>query len=420
MTVMLVSAVDPYPVDAGKKVVLAGFVDYFRERYGPGGVHYLLVGGRPPERFPVTLHHVPGPGRLTAVGNVALRATTGRSSIQEALLRSRAVGHGIDRIREQVRPSRQVYDTVRMAQYADESASKQVCYLDDLFSERYTAMLAAARRFPDVDIRPLGNFAAHVPSPLRPIADNRHGRNALLRTERRLVRRSEDRVATTFGTSLLISEAEAVELAARTGVSRDRVRSLPPLVRLAPGGANAERREPEAGRPVFVFLGLLSLPHNDDGLTWLLSEIWPLVLRALPGARLRVIGREASEALRALAGRYGDSVSVEGFVEDFNGALADASAMLNPLRFGSGIKLKVIEALARGIPVVSTTVGAEGIVSGADAGILVADEPAAICAQMCELTSPGHNARIARASAAHFDAVYSRPAVFAAYDRAFG
>ena len=190
MTVMLVSAVDPYPVDAGKKVVLAGFVDYLGSDTGPAVCTIYWLAGVP-ERFPVTLHHVPGPGRLTAVGNVALRATTGRSSIQEALLRSRAVGHGIDRIREQVRPSRQVYDTVRMAQYADESASKQVCYLDDLFSERYTAMLAAARRFPDVDIRPLGNFAAHVPSPLRPIADNRHGRNALLRTERRLVRRSE-------------------------------------------------------------------------------------------------------------------------------------------------------------------------------------------------------------------------------------
>ena len=235
-------------------------MDYFRSDTGPAVCTIYWLAGVP-ERFPVTLHHVPVPGGSPPSAMSRCGRRPGDRASREALSDRARSAYGIDRIREQVRPSRQVYDTVRMAQHAAE-CSKQVCYRRPV-PEWYTAMLGPRGGFRCRDPA-AGQLRRPCPPPLRPIADNRSVATALLRTERRL-RRSEDRVATTFGTSLLISEAEAVELAARTGVSRDRGRSLPRWCACARRCERGASREPEAGRPVFVFLGLLSCRTTTTG-----------------------------------------------------------------------------------------------------------------------------------------------------------
>lgn len=415
MSVALVSAVDPYPTDAGKKIVLAGFLDYFADRYGPDNVHYIKVGAAPQLDYPVSLHRVPGPSRASVIGNIATRVATGRASLQEAFLRSRRTGQAISRIIGEIGPKLQVYDTVRMAQYVPAAvAEQQICYLDDLFSERYDRQLKAAERFPDVDSSPLAAFAEHVPRLIQPLADNRTSRTALLRAERTLVRRSEDRVARRFRRCLLVNQGEVDILTRRAGVPPGRVQCVPPLL-----AASAAQNRRYDGAPAFVFVGLLSLPHNDDGLRWFLRTVWPLVLTRLPAAKLRVIGRYAGSEVLELAGDLAGSVTVDGYVPDLGDALGTAAALINPLRFGSGIKLKVIEALGHSLPVVSTPVGVEGIASGSDTGVLVGTEPAEFAELLCSLTEPARNAEHSEAAREHFASTYSRQAVFAAYDAAF-
>ena len=415
-SVALVSAVHPYPVDAGKKVVLAGIIDYYRDRLGAENVHYVLIGdGVGPQDFPVRLHPLSKPATSAALGSVLTRVPTGRSSLQEALLRSASVAADIDHTLQNLDTDIEIFDTVRLAQYAgSERTRRQVCYLDDLFSERYRAMLDAARRYPDVRISPLGNFAAHVPRALRPLADERHTQRGLMRVERGLVRKSEDRAARLFPRSLLVNQREAEHLIRRAGVDDWKVQSIPPLI-AEPGMHSREY----GGAPEFIFLGLLSLPHNDDGLRSFLTSVWPLVLARVPGAKLRVLGREPSGKLREAAERFSQSVSLEGFVPDLGQLFGRAAATINPLRFGSGIKLKVIEALGRGVPVVSTELGAEGITSGASHGVLVADEPAEFADVMVGLTSIRYNNEVSQAARAHFESTYSREAVFRRYDAAF-
>ena len=105
------------------------------------------------------------------------------------------------------------------------------------------------------------------------------------------MRRSEDRTARRFRRCLLVNSGEAAALSRRTGVAAARIMSVPPLVTTPPSPV---RRY--AGAPEFVFLGELGLPHNDDGLRWFLTSVWPVVLGKRPDARLRVIGREARPA----------------------------------------------------------------------------------------------------------------------------
>lgn len=415
MSVVLISAVDPYPTDAGKKVVLAGFIDYFVERYGAEDVHYVKVGAAPLHDFPVTVHVVPPPTRTAVLRAIATKVVVGRASLQEAFLSSSRTAAAIDAIISDVRPTLLVYDTIRMAQYAPtDLAAQHICYLDDLFSERYAGMLRAAEQYPDVDSSPLGNFADHIPKVLQPLADHRASRTALLRAERRLVRRSEDRVAKAFRRCLLVNQNEVDVLIQRARLQPDRVRCVPPLF--------APRNEIERdyhGDAEFVFLGLLSLAHNDDGVRWFLRAVWPLLLEKVPHAHLSVIGRHAGDELLSMAAELGDSVTVKGYVEDLGEAMGRAAAVVNPLRFGSGIKLKVIEALARAIPVVSTPIGAEGIAHGAGTGVLVGADPVALAELLCELTDERNNSEVSADAERHFRTRYSRQAVFAVYDDAF-
>lgn len=114
------------------------------------------------------------------------------------------------------------------------------------------------------------------------------------------------------------------------------------------------------GEPRALFVSHLARPENADAVRWLLSEIWPQVLEELPRARLRIAGAGAPEDLiRAVVEE--DSVDLLGFVDDLAPEYAAARAVVVPLRFGAGVKFKTIDALLQGVPVVTTSVGAEGI-----------------------------------------------------------
>ena len=121
---------------------------------------------------------------------------------------------------------------------------------------------------------------------------------------------------------------------------------------------------------VFGFLGLLSYPPNADAARWFATEVFPLVRRQLPDATFRVVGRnpESVEDLETL-----DGVVVVGEVTDPGAELAATDVSVVPIRFGAGTRLKVVEALANGLPCVSTAIGAEGLDVTAGRDLLIAD-----------------------------------------------
>jgi len=132
------------------------------------------------------------------------------------------------------------------------------------------------------------------------------------------------------------------------------------------------------------------------------------------------VGRGARPELLDAAARFPDHVCVEGYVPDLDQLLSSACALIAPVRFGSGIKIKVLEALARGLPVLTTSVGAEGIASGPDRGVLVDDDLDRLPELMHRLTDQEYNATLSRAARDHYASTYARDTVFRAYDSAFG
>ena len=120
--------------------------------------------------------------------------------------------------------------------------------------------------------------------------------------------------------------------------------------------------EPRAG---FVTIGTFYHPPNVDSVRWMSEEVWPLIRLALPKATMRVYGAYPTEAIKQLH-RPKQGFFVEGFAPTVQGAMEDARVLLAPLRFGAGIKGKIVDAWQNGLPVVTTPVGAEGMVPGAE------------------------------------------------------
>ncbi|MBE9403408.1 MULTISPECIES: glycosyltransferase family 4 protein [Brachybacterium] len=112
--------------------------------------------------------------------------------------------------------------------------------------------------------------------------------------------------------------------------------------------------------PVVGFVAALRRHENRDTALRLATHIWPLVRAARPDARLRIIGGGLEEGPRAqLSGLPG--VELTGFVDDLDEAYSGLRATVSPIDRGAGVKFKVVESIVRGIPTLTTTVGAEGI-----------------------------------------------------------
>jgi glycosyltransferase involved in cell wall biosynthesis len=418
-TALIVSATSPVPVDSGKRLFLHGLLDYFVNRLGPANVHYALLGDAGDQRptFPGIAHRLDRPSSTSQVRALA-RVVVGRRSYtaQEAMLGSRALRRQIHDLTAWLRPTVEVYDTLRLGQHAPERprAPRRVIYLDDLFSVRYDTMLNFTAGNV-VDIDPLGEFAANVPTPLRALVRRPAVYRPVLRMERDRIRQREDEIVHAFDASLLVNDHEVQTLRERSGAtSVHKINDLLPAI------------DPPARAPVsppeLVFLGRLNLPHNNDAICSFLHTSMPELERRLPGVTLRIIGRGATDALRALVAQHPRSVRLEGFVEDLEPVFARATASLAPLRFGSGIKIKILDALARGLPVLATEVAIDGIPAVPDGGdgCIVADDLGQWPELLAKLADPERNAEVSAAASAFFARTYGREAVMAEYDQIFG
>ena len=136
------------------------------------------------------------------------------------------------------------------------------------------------------------------------------------------------------------------------------------------------RRRREAGDPLrIVFLGNVTHAPNVDAIEFFASQILPRLRARDPGVTFDVIGPNAGPEIRT---RYESRVRFRGFVPDLGSALAEYDVLLAPLRYGGGTKLKILDAMAHRIPVVTTAVGAEGLQLRHDHHVLLAESADAL------------------------------------------
>lgn len=209
------------------------------------------------------------------------------------------------------------------------------------------------------------------------------------RRDARLARRETDRLVPRLSAAFACSQPDADEVQRRWAVD----------CAVVPNGADVDslgtlpERAEVPGR--ILFTGTMSYPPNAQAALWFANEVLPLVRSRRPDAELAIAGRDPSPDVRSLAELPG--VEVTGRVPDLRPWLAEAQIVVAPLLSGGGTKLKVVEAMAAGRPLVATSIGAEGIDGRDGEHFVVADGSEAFAGAVADLL--GDRARAARIAA---------------------
>ncbi len=201
--------------------------------------------------------------------------------------------------------------------------------------------------------------AEHAPTPWHR-AYSRGQYERMLRYEAEVCRAAKKIIA--------VSDADARAIQSLYGASR---------VAAVPTGVDVEYFLPPRDIPPvqdLVFVGAMDWRPNIDGLKWFISRVLPLVRARRPRCSLAVVGRGPSAEVRGLAERD-KHIHVTGTVHDARPYLWESAVSIVPLRIGGGTRLKIYEAMAAKVPVVSTSVGAEGLDTRDGENIAIADSP---------------------------------------------
>jgi len=160
-----------------------------------------------------------------------------------------------------------------------------------------------------------------------------------------------------------------------------------PILREAPatprGLARWRAARPNWRRDI-LFIGGFDHTPNVDAVQWFVDEVWPMLLRRKCRHRFVIVGSNVPKKIAALACR---TIRVRGYVKDLVPLFAGARLSVAPLRYGAGIKGKIVTSLSHGLPVVATSVAVEGMALRAGQDVLVADSAADMAEQIMRLCS---------------------------------
>ena len=365
MNILFLSQIVPYPPDAGPKVKTWQVLRHLVEA---GHQVSLACFVRAEERqyLPVLEQH------FAHVYAVPIH----RSRLADMLcwLRCQLSGQSFLIERDNLPGMRKVV--------ADQIAAGQV---DVIHADQLTMAQFAlqARQNNDASRKPYLIFDAHnavwtimdrmrqnVPFYLRPV----------IAQEARRVKRQEGQIVRDFDQTLAVTGIDRLALlqavAETGGEVPSQAESWP--IAVIPIAVDTSQLPPLERAPEstnIVTLGTLHYQPNADGIRWFARQVFPLIHRQAPDTRLTIIGKNPPADFTRLAEQSVGAITVTGYVPDLTSSLQSAALMVIPVRAGGGMRVRILEAFSRAIPVVTTTIGLEGIQAEPGKDVLVADTP---------------------------------------------
>lgn len=284
-----------------------------------------------------------------------------RKSIQESIFWDKSVFKKIKNDIRSIQPDVLFADMIRTAQYFETIDKFKIFDMDDLISKRYDYYI----KNKDFDI--LGYFGEKLPVVINKLA-NTVLRRLILSTESKLVKKREIVLAKLFDKSLLLSPIEANNLKNEIPLYASKIFSI------FPSGVSKDRIIPDdvvKEETSISFMGLLNYPPNEKGLIYFLETIFPILKEKMPRIHLYIIGKNATTKLVHLTNQYPDNITLTGFLDDPIELILKTQLLIAPVYFGTGIKIKILESMSIGIPIVTTTHGAEGLLVEDQKNILI-------------------------------------------------
>ncbi len=398
MNVLFLTQVLPWPLDAGPKVRAYYVLRHVAERHSVT----LASFTRPSDTAEALAH-------LRAVCARVVGVPMRRARWRDALAAARGTLRG-----EPVLIARDWMPAMQRA-LAGLNAETQfdVIHADQLWMAPYALALAKAAR----GRRPRLVLDQHNAVYLVPRRMAEAARSPVARLvwgrEARMMARYEARVCGEFDRVVTVTEPDRQAL--RALYAPGEPPGLKDVIPICIDPAATPPRAHPADEPGILFLGGMHWPPNSDGILWFCREALPRVRAACPDAAVQAVGRQPPAALAALP--EAAAIHAPGYVDDTEPYWAQARVFVVPLRAGGGMRVKILEAWARGVPVVSTTIGAEGLDYADGENLLLADTPEAFAQAVSRvLRDEALRRRLAEAGRRTAEARYDWRTVYAAWD----
>jgi glycosyltransferase involved in cell wall biosynthesis len=372
LNILLLTQIIPYPPDAGPKVKTWHVLRYLVER----GHHVILASFMRPEEQA----HI---GVLEDLCAQVYVVPIHRSRLSDLLywLRSHLTGRPFLVERDDLNA---MHDLVQQILSTQE--------IDAIHADQLTMTQFALRTREDRDVpKRNGRIGSNYSPALVFDAHNavwtiieRMGQNAswflkpVLALEARRMKRYEGQVIHQFDHTMAVTEIDRQALSAAAISSLNGAKQSLPAIPVIPiavdtGQLRPVRRQP--GSMDILTLGTLHYPPNADGIRWFMNEVFPLIQAQVPEVTLTIIGKNPPKDFLDRASHEPQSIRITGYVPDLTPYLDKAALMVVPVRAGGGMRVRILEAFARAIPVVTTTIGLEGIDAQPGEEVLLANTP---------------------------------------------
>jgi polysaccharide biosynthesis protein PslH len=222
----------------------------------------------------------------------------------------------------------------------------------------------------------------------------------VLRFEAARIKAYEGKVIRQFEKTIALTDIDRDYLAEAALTSSMSAAQLSKIIEIVPITVDAQKILPvqrQTGSTNILTLGTLYYPPNADGIRWFINDVFPEIRRQIPDAKFTIIGKNPPADFLSLAQETPQSIEVTGYVPDLRPYLEKSCLMVVPVRVGSGMRVRILEAFAYGYPVVTTTIGLEGIQARPEEDILVADDPVDFASQVIRLIqNPDLQAELSR------------------------
>jgi glycosyltransferase involved in cell wall biosynthesis len=361
MRVLLLTQVLPYPLDAGPKVRAYYVLRYLARSHAVTLVSFVRPTDTPAAvahlaQFCQAVHTLPMPRSQIRDGVYLMKSLVSGQPFLIARDCVPEMGALLDRLLAEA-----VYDVV---------------HADQLWMAQYALRACKIRGQSDAPLLVLDQHNAVYNIPARMAQGEANPlKRALLLLEAHKMARYEIETCQRFDRVVWVTEEDYAAVQERaSAMGREAPNSAVIPICVDPDATDAVRRKPDARR--ITFLGGLHYPPNAQGILWFAEEVFPAVLAQAPDAVLTVIGKDPPKAL--VDGRLpvpGRNLEVTGYVGDLEPYLAETAVFVVPLLAGGGMRVKILDAWAWGLPVVSTSIGAEGLEVREGENILLADTP---------------------------------------------
>ena len=360
MKILFLTQIVPFPPDAGPKVKT---YHVLRALVGQGHSVTLVSFVRPEE-----VPHISGLEKICeAVHVVPIR----RSRIADVgyMIRSYLTTRPFLIERDDLRPMQELVNNLV------KEGDFNFIHADQLTMVQFAIRGASA--FPDK--KPKVIFDAHnaVWSIVGRMQENaRWFLKPVLGIEARRVKRYEGELLKTVDHVLAVTYVDRVGLEEALNFSKIHQGDRVAPITVVPIAVDTQKLQPirrKAGSKNIVTLGTLHYPPNADGIRWFFNEVFPLIRRRVPDATLTIIGKNPPQDFLDLAAREPETVKVTGYVPELVPFLEESALMVVPVRAGGGMRVRILEAFAYAMPVVTTTIGLEGINAELEKDVIVAD-----------------------------------------------